>query len=162
MQKVAWPSTMVQNEKAMSMMSKAERSADAGDDAGQRDRQDEQQRDRLAAEELRARQRRGGTACRACSASNVAIAATSSESYERRPDIRALRPGDGEPFRRVARRRKLVALLLGGEGVEKDQRQRQMQEQKPGDAPTMRSPVGAVRFAIRATSNAPMRFATQR
>ena len=49
---------------------------------------------------------------------------------ERRPDVRAV-PGDGEPFERQAGRRELEARLLGGEGVEEDQQDRQVQEQQP-------------------------------
>ena len=51
---------------------------------------------------------------------------------ERVPDVRPL-PDDGEPLERVARRRKLIALLLGGEGIEKDQRQRHVEEQEPAN-----------------------------
>ncbi len=52
---------------------------------------------------------------------------------ERVPDIRAV-PGNGEPLQREARRRPLIALLLGGEGVDEDQEERQVQEQQAAAA----------------------------
>ena len=63
------------------------------------------------------------------SATSVEIAATRAEE-KRVPDVLPA-PGDGEPAQRVAGRRELVALVLGGEGIEEDQRQRQMQEEQP-------------------------------
>ena len=78
---------MVQIEKGMSMMSKAERSADAGDDAGQRDRQDEQERDRLAAEEVGARQRGGGERAEDQREEAWRSARDLERQTERRPDV---------------------------------------------------------------------------
>ena len=77
---------------------------DAGDDAGQRDRQDEQQRDRLAAEEPGPRQRRGGTACRAPARCAVATAATLTDKRSA-AQMSGRVPGDGEPLRGEPRRR---------------------------------------------------------
>ena len=67
-------------------------------------------------------------------------------------------PGDGEPVQRQAGRRELVALVLGGEGVEQDERHRQVQEQRgPPTAASLRP-----RPAPQSASNAPSRFATVR
>ena len=52
----------------------------AGDDPGQRDRQDEQERDRLAAEEAEAVDRERGQPCPSTSAIAVASSAAFSES----------------------------------------------------------------------------------
>ena len=52
------------------------------------------------------------------------------ESAERRPDVRPV-PGDREPLQRQARRRPLIALLLGREGIDEDQQDRQVQEEQP-------------------------------
>src|SRR5262245_32985059 len=104
-----------------------------GDDAGKRDRQNEKQRDGLAAEELSARER-GGCESAEDEREKRGYGGNLEREIERRPDVRALRPGDPKPFHRVAGRRKLEALLLGGEGVKKDQGQGQMQEQKPGNS----------------------------
>ena len=77
---------------------------DAGDDARQRDRQDEQERDRFAAEEPRARQRRRRRACRAASASAVDTIATRIDSAsacqmsgrpQATPNQLKVRPGGG-------------------------------------------------------------------
>ena len=57
MQKVAWPITIVQSEGLRpwtGLFVKKEFKRDPGDDARQRDRQDEQERDRVPAEETKA------------------------------------------------------------------------------------------------------------
>ena len=133
---------------------------DAGDDAGQRDRQDEEQRDRLAPEEAGARQRRG---CKRAEDERQQRrdGRDLERQIERRPDVGPRAPGDAEPVRGQARRRKLKALLLGGEGVENDERQRQMKEQQPGDRRRCASP-RAKPCSRQRTSKAPMRFAIQR
>ena len=104
----------------------------AGNDAGQSDRQNEQQRDGLAAEELGARQRSGRKRAED-ERKHGRDHGNLKREIERRPNIRPVEPGDVEPFGGVAGRRKLEALFLGGEGVEQDQRQGQVQKQEPGD-----------------------------
>ena len=104
MQNVAWPRTIVQNENGMSGEVEGRAQRDAGDDAGQRDRQDEEQRDRLAAEEFRARQRRRGERAeeqrqRASTASATRIesrsAAQMSGRLQATPNQCSVSPGGG-------------------------------------------------------------------
>ena len=68
------------------------------------------------------------------SASAVLQAATLKRQPDRGPDVVAL-PGHGEPLRGQRRRREDIALVLGAEGIQHDQRQRHVQE---GDRPPRR------------------------
>src|SRR5439155_3026387 len=103
---------------------------DAGNDARKRDREDEEKRDRLPAKEAGARKsgRRKG-------AEDKGKDGGEERHFERqpkrRPDVGPVVPSGVKPMRGQARRWKLEALLLGREGIEKDKRQRQMQEKQP-------------------------------
>ena len=66
-------------------------------------------------------------------------------------------PGDGEPVQRQAGRRELVALVLGGEGVEQDERIGRCRNRRPADGGEPQPKPGA-----QSASNAPSRFATVR
>ena len=66
------------------------------------------------------------------SASTVEIAATFSDRYSG-GQMSARFQATREPLRGQAGRRELVGPLLGREGVEEDQQDRQVQEQKPRD-----------------------------
>ena len=61
------------------------------------------------------------------SAITVEMLATLSDRPERLPDVGAV-PGHGEPFQGQARRRPLVGFVLGREGVDEDQQDRQVHE----------------------------------
>ena len=145
MQNVAWPSTMVQIEKSMPMMLKAERSEMPVMMPGSAIGSTNSKRDRLAAEEPRPRQRRGGERAED-QRDQRRDRRDLQRQIERRPDIGPLRPGDAEPFRRVARRRKLIALLLGGEGIKDDQRQAADAETEARRWPRCASPGASSRF----------------
>jgi hypothetical protein len=127
MQKVAWPSTIVQNENGISMMLKAERSAMPvmmpGSAIGRMTSSEIASRPKKLVRRGRRRERAEHHGERS---RPPRPGATARARARRRPA-----PGHGEPFQRQARRRELVALLLGGEGVEEDQRERQVQEQEP-------------------------------
>ena len=71
-QNVAWPMMMVSIPNGRSAVRNAALRAMPGDDAGQRDGQDDQQADRLAAEEPEAMHREGGAGCPRTSAMAVA------------------------------------------------------------------------------------------
>ena len=111
-------------------MPKAERKRNAGDDAGKRYGQDEEQRDVVAAEEFGARYGGGGTGAedegqKGCDAGHLHGEADGI------PDILPF-PDDAEPFCGVAGGRELEAFFLGGEGIEEDQQQRHMQKGHAG------------------------------
>ena len=133
---------------------------DAGDDAGQRDRQDDQQRDRLAAEEPGPRQRRRGKRAED-QRQRGRDRATLSDKRQRRPDVGPA-PGDGEPLRGQPRRRPDVALLLGGEGIERRSAgSGRCRNSSPAAAAIFR-PSGAADDRYQSASKAPMRLAHQR
>src|SRR5581483_9008968 len=92
---------------------------DAGDDAGERNRQHEEKRDRLAAEKARPRQRRRGERAedQRDDSGECGDGERKAEGIE---DVLAA-PGDGKPFQRVAWRGKLVAAVLAREGIENDE-----------------------------------------
>ena len=105
---------------------------DSGDDAGQRDRQDQQQRDRITAKEGCARQRCRGQRAQQHGDGRGPCRDLEAE-LDRRPHVLAL-PRHAEPLRGQRRRREDVALVLGAEGIEDDQRQRDVQKSdgRPG------------------------------
>ena len=92
---------------------------DAGDDAGKRDWEHEEKRDRFAAEEAGPRQRRRGKRAedQRHESGKRRDGERKAESIE---DVLAS-PGDGEPPQCVAGRRELVAAILAGEGIEDDE-----------------------------------------
>ena len=94
------------------------------------------------------------------SAMSVAMAATFTESHSAF-QMSCRVPDDGEPLRGVAGRRELIALLLGGEGIEEDQGQRQMQEQQAADGREGERQRRALR-RVQSASKAPMRLAIHR
>ena len=153
---------MVQIEKGMPMRSKAERSAMPVTMPGSAIGRTNSSEIASRPKKLRARQRGGGERAED-QREHGGDRGDLEREIERRPDIGPLRPGDAEPLRGVAGRRELEAPVLGGEGVEQDQRQRQMQEQRAPRSAAMRRACAACR-AVRPqrTSNAPMRLATQR
>jgi hypothetical protein len=129
---------------------------DAGDDAGQRDGQDDQQRDRLAPEEARPRHA-AAQSVPSTSAITVEIAATRTDShsaaqtsgrFQATPNHCVVRPGGGH-----------IALVLGGEGIDEDQQDRQVQEQQPPRGGELQRRASA---AGQSASKAPSRFAPHR
>ncbi len=115
----------------------------AGDDPRQRDGQEDKERDLFPPEEPRPRHR-GGDQRAEDDGKHRRHRRDLERQDQRRPDVRPV-PGDAEPFQRQARRRELVALFLGGEGVEEDEKDRQVQEEKPRDGGDPEAEGGAVR-----------------
>ena len=163
MQNVAWPRTIVQNEKGMSMRSKAARSempvTMPGRAIGRTRRSEIASRPKnfvrasaAAASVPRSRRQRGREERDA------------DREAERVEDVLPA-PGDGEPLQREAGRRKLEAAVLAGEGVEEDEGERQMQKHEPG-AGGERAGRGDDRLTAsirrQSASKAPMRFARVR
>ncbi len=95
---------------------------------GQRDRQDEQERNRVAAEETAPPDRRGGERAEH-DRDGRGGRGDAQRELEGLPEIGAL-PGDREPARRESWRGKAVAPVVGGESVEQDDRHRQVQERE--------------------------------
>ena len=79
-QNVAWPATMVQKLGLDADRADAGEQREAGEDAGQRDRQHEQQRDRVLAGEAAPREREGGERAEHERERSGATAATTSDS----------------------------------------------------------------------------------
>src|SRR5207248_1417878 len=115
---------------------------DTGDDAGERDRQDEKQRDRFAPEETRPGQGRGGERPED-QGDDGGEGGDSERKAERIEDILPA-PSDTEPLQRKAGRRKLIAAVLAGEGVKDDEGERDVDESEPGAGREFQADRGAL------------------
>ena len=159
MQKVAWPRTIVQNEKGISIRLNAERSEMPvmmpGSAIGRMTSSEIVSRPKNFVPDTAAAQSVPRT-----SAIAVEIAATCTESVSACQTSGRFQV-TAEPFERQPRRRPLVGLLLGREGIEEDQRDRQEQEEQPGRRRRASGRMARIGRG-QSASNAPMRLATQR
>ncbi len=130
-----------------------------GDDPGQGDRQQEQERDRLAAEEAEAVDRR-----RRHRPEHERDAGREERDPHGEPDRPAhvrVAPRDAEPVRRPAGDR--PALDVGGvEGVHGDDHERDPEEEDDQQRPQAQRDPRSQRLHRYRASNAPSRFATRR
>ena len=110
----------------------------AGDDAGQGDGQDDQQADLFAPEKPRLRHRRRHQRAKD-QRQRGRQRRDLQRQIQRRPDIGAM-PRHGKPFGGQAGGRELVGFVLGREGVEEDQEDRQVEEEEPPDGGDLQSP----------------------
>ncbi|MDT4861150.1 hypothetical protein FQZ97_957420 [compost metagenome] len=116
---------------------------DAGDDAGQGDGQDQHQRDALLAEEVAAVQRDRGQR-----AEQHGDQGGDGGDLQRQPDrFQHVLAGEGhaEPVQGEALRREAERRVLGVEGVQEDDQDREVQEQDPAPGGQFQAPRSFVR-----------------
>src|SRR5579884_296321 len=130
----------------------------AGDDPGQRDRQDEQERDRLAAEEAEARDRRGGHRPEH-ERDAGRRRADLDRQQERIPRVGVV-PRDAEPVQRPAGDRPALDVRLV-ERVDRDDHERDPEEEDHERRPDAEPETGRPRLH-QSASNAPRRRAISR